>query len=98
MHAQRIIQGLLARECPAIHSKRAICVAAMAQAAIQGGLSLMGMSRNLIGATAIRHRIYGVRLDIPLLCRSSQKLGVRSRNIAIHFHRPLNFPPIAKCR
>lgn len=57
MHAQRIIQDLLAAECPSIHAKRRACVAAMAQAGSKGGLSLMGMSRLVNGATSIRHRI-----------------------------------------
>jgi hypothetical protein len=57
MHAQRIIQELLATECPSIHAKRRACVAAMAQAGSDGGLSLMGMSRVVSGATSLRHRI-----------------------------------------
>jgi hypothetical protein len=57
MHAQRIIQDLLSGECPSIHARRRACVTAMAQAGSQGGLSLMGMSRVVDGATSIRHRI-----------------------------------------
>jgi len=57
MHAQQIIQDLLATECPSMHAKRRACVAAMAQAGSDGGLSLMGMSRVVSGSTSIRHRI-----------------------------------------
>jgi hypothetical protein len=57
MQAQRIIQDLLSAECPSIHARRRACVAAMAQAGSDGGLSLMGMSRVVNGATSIRHRI-----------------------------------------
>ncbi|MES2536921.1 MAG: transposase [Pseudomonadota bacterium] len=57
MHAQPIIQDLLAAECPTIHAKRRSCVAAMVDGASKGTLSLMGMSRALSSTTAIRHRI-----------------------------------------
>ncbi len=57
MHAQQIIQELLSAECPFIHAKRRACVAAMAQACNDGGLSLMGMSRVVSGTRSIRHSI-----------------------------------------
>ncbi|SFB33929.1 hypothetical protein SAMN04515620_15627, partial [Collimonas sp. OK607] len=57
MHARRIIQKLLEERCPGVHAKRAQSVAALVQAALQGGLSLMGLSRHLDSATPIRHRI-----------------------------------------
>jgi hypothetical protein len=57
MHAQRIIQDLLATECPSIHAKRRACVAAMTEAGSKGGLSLMGISRVASSATSLRHRI-----------------------------------------
>lgn len=57
MHAQQIIQDLLITECPSIHAKRRTCVAAMAQAGSDGGLSLVGMSRVVGGTTSLRHRI-----------------------------------------
>lgn len=56
MHAQRIIQELLSTECPSIHAKRRACVAAIAQAGSDGGLSLMGMSR-VVSGTSLRHRL-----------------------------------------
>ncbi len=52
MHAQRIIQKLLSTECPSIHARRRACVADMAQAGSDGGLSLMGMSRVAHSATS----------------------------------------------
>lgn len=57
MHAQQIIQEFLSTECPFIHAKRRACIAAMAQAGNDGGLSLMGMSRVVSGSPSIRHRI-----------------------------------------
>lgn len=57
MHAQRIIQDLLATECPSIHAKRRACVAAMTEAGSKGGLSLMGISRMASSTTSLRHRI-----------------------------------------
>lgn len=57
MHAQRIIQDLLATECPSIHARRRACVAAMTEAGSKGGLILMGMSRVASSATSLRHRI-----------------------------------------
>jgi predicted small integral membrane protein len=57
MQAQRIIQDLLQTECDAIHSKRRITLALMVQASCTGHLSLMGISRRLDAATALRHRI-----------------------------------------
>lgn len=57
MHAQQIIQDLLSTECPSMHAKRRACVASMVQAGSDGGLSLMGMSRVISGATSLRHRI-----------------------------------------
>ena len=57
MHAQQIIQEFLGAECPFIHAKRRACIAAMAQAGSDGGLSLMGMSRVVSGTTSIRHKI-----------------------------------------
>ena len=53
MHAHRIIQELLSTECPSMHAKRRACVAAMAQAGSDGGLSLMGMSR-VVSGTSLR--------------------------------------------
>jgi hypothetical protein len=57
MHAQRIIQDLLDTECPFIHAKRRACLATIVAAGSKGSLSMMGMSRMLCSATAIRHRI-----------------------------------------
>lgn len=57
MHAQQIIQDLLQTECRVIHAKRRITLALMVQASCAGHLSLMGMSRRLDAATALRHRI-----------------------------------------
>lgn len=57
MHAQDIIQDLLDAECPQIHAKRRRCLAAMAEAARGGELTLMGMSRALPPTTCIRQRI-----------------------------------------
>ena len=57
MHAHQIIQDLLSTECPSIHTKRRACVADMAQASNDGGLSLMGMSRAVNSTTSLRHRM-----------------------------------------
>lgn len=57
MHAQRIIQEFLSRECPSIHAKRRICLAHAIDAAQRGGLTLLNMSRAVDGATSLRHRI-----------------------------------------
>ncbi len=57
MHAQDIIQDLLDAECPQIHAKRRRCLAVMADAARDGELTLMGMSRSLPQGTSIRQRI-----------------------------------------
>lgn len=57
MQAQRIIQDLLQAECGAIHAKRRTTLALMVQASCNGHLSLMGISRRLDAATALRHRI-----------------------------------------
>lgn len=57
MHAQRILQDFLAKECPAIHAKRRDCLALMTDAARRGGLGLMKMSKSVEGTTALRHRI-----------------------------------------
>lgn len=57
MQAQRIIQDLLQAECSAIHAKRRTTLALMVQAGCTGHLSLMGISRRLDAATALRHRI-----------------------------------------
>lgn len=57
MQAQRIIQDLLQAECSAIHAKRRTTLALMVQASCIGHLSLMGISRRLDAATALRHRI-----------------------------------------
>jgi len=57
MHARRIIQKLLEDGCPGVHAKRANSLATMVQAALGGGLSLMGLSRHLASAAPIRHRI-----------------------------------------
>jgi hypothetical protein len=57
MHAQRIIQDLLQTECGAIHAKRRVTLALMVQASCIGHLSLIGISRRLDTATALRHRI-----------------------------------------
>jgi hypothetical protein len=57
MQAQRIIQDLLQTECGTIHAKRRTTLALMVQASCIGHLSLMGISRRLDTATALRHRI-----------------------------------------
>ena len=57
MHAQDIVQDLLDAECPQIHAKRRRCLAVMAEAARDGELTLLGMSRFLPQGTSIRHRI-----------------------------------------
>jgi hypothetical protein len=57
MHAQRIIQELLSRMCPAMHAKRRACVAKVVEAGRVGGLGLLKMSRVLASNTTIKHRI-----------------------------------------
>lgn len=57
MHAKRIIQELLDKNCPTMHAKRRHCVAKLAEAGRQGGLGLLKMSRAIESKTALRHRI-----------------------------------------
>ena len=57
MHASSIIQELLDQECRSMHVKRRTCLVTVACAALQGGLSLIGMARKLTTAVTLRHRI-----------------------------------------
>lgn len=57
MHAQKILQDFLAKECGQIHAKRRDCLALMTDAARRSGLGLMKMSKAVEGTTALRHRI-----------------------------------------
>ncbi|RJG19082.1 IS4 family transposase [Massilia cavernae] len=57
MHAGRIIQDLLADQCPSIHAKRRHCLALMIEAARSGGLGLLKMSKSVQGSSSLRHRI-----------------------------------------
>lgn len=57
MHAQRIIQDFLAEKCQSIHAKRRQCLAAFTEAAQNGGLGLIKMSKVVRSETTLRHRI-----------------------------------------
>ncbi|MDZ4396594.1 IS4 family transposase [Hydrogenophaga sp.] len=57
MHAQKIIQDFLTRECQSMHAKRRHCLAVMTEAARRGGLGLVKMSKVVEGKTSLRHRI-----------------------------------------
>jgi hypothetical protein len=57
MHALRIIQDFLAQKCPSMHARRRECLAIFTDAAQQGGLGLLKMSKSVQSATALRHRI-----------------------------------------
>ena len=76
MHAQRIIQDLLQTECGAIHAKRRVTLALMVQASCIGHLSLIGISRRLDTATALRHRIKRCDRLLGNLHLSNEKLDV----------------------
>lgn len=76
MHAQRIIQDLLQTECGAIHAKRRTTLALMVQASCIGHLSLIGISRRLDTATALRHRIKRCDRLLGNLHLSNEKLDV----------------------
>ncbi len=57
MHAQRIIQDLLADQCPGMHAKRRQCLALMTDAAQRGGLGLLKVSKAIPATCSLRHRI-----------------------------------------
>ena len=57
MHAQRIIQELLDKECSSIHAKRRHCLVKVAEAGRIGGLGVVKMGRSVGSRTSIRHRI-----------------------------------------
>jgi predicted small integral membrane protein len=76
MHAQRIIQDLLQTECGAIHAKRRATLALMVQASCIGHLSLIGISRRLDTATALRHRVKRCDRLLGNLHLSHEKLDV----------------------
>ncbi len=57
MHAEKIIQDLLSRQCAFIHAKRRACIAKFVEAGRRGGLGLLRMSRWLDEETDLRHRI-----------------------------------------
>lgn len=76
MHAQRIIQDLLQTECGTIHAKRRVTLALMVQASCIGHLSLIGISRRLDTATALRHRIKRCDRLLGNLHLSREKLDV----------------------
>jgi hypothetical protein len=57
MHAPRIIQDLLADQCPSMHAKRRRCLALMTDAARRGGLGLLNMSRRMPNDSSLRLRI-----------------------------------------
>ena len=79
MHAQRIIQDLLQTECGAIHAKRRVTLALMVQASCIGHLSLIGISRRLDTATALRHRIKRCDRLLGNLHLSHEKLDANNR-------------------
>lgn len=57
MHAQTIIQDLLADACPGMHAKRRQCLAMMTDAAQRGGLGLLKMSKAMPATCSLRYRI-----------------------------------------
>jgi hypothetical protein len=57
MHAQRIIQDLLAHHCQSMHAKRRDCLAMVTDAAQRGGLGLLKMSKAIDASCPLRYRI-----------------------------------------
>ena len=57
MHAFSIIQGFLSEHCSSMHAKRRDCLSHVVDAALQGGLGLLRMSKRLAAQTSLRHRI-----------------------------------------
>ena len=70
MHASRIIQDLLRKQCPEMHAKRRECLARLVDAAQGGGLGVVKMGKSLGTGTALKHRIKCVDrlLSNPHLC------------------------------
>jgi len=58
MHAVGVLQKLLRRSIPSLHSKRLAALTAVVASALRGGrLTLSALARNLGGSCAVRHRI-----------------------------------------
>jgi hypothetical protein len=58
MHATAVLQKLLRRSIPSLHSKRLAAITAVVASALRGGrLTLSALARNLDSLCAVRHRI-----------------------------------------